>query len=102
MGHGDVQTLHQDRHALKNSECHCGIINLRLNVTNFPSHVAIKGSWGTVVEESGMNKALVLGVLGRKGVALRLTAALGVGFGFGAPGTHTLRFRVQPRMGPKD
>jgi len=55
---------------------------------------------GGVWDEQG--EPLVLGVLGRKGVALRLTAALGVGFGFGAPGTHTLRFRVQPRMGPKD
>lgn len=47
-GHRAIQTLHEVCRALKNSECHYGIISLRFNVKKFPRPVAIRGSWGLV------------------------------------------------------
>lgn len=78
MGHGAVQTLHQDRHALKNSECHCGIISLRLKATNFPRPVAIKGNLGLAAESGMRDKVNPMRWEPSEG----LTAAFGIGSGF--------------------
>lgn len=48
VGHRAIQTLHEVCHALKNSECHCGIISLRFNVTHFPKTAAIRVNLGLV------------------------------------------------------
>lgn len=40
--------LHEVFHALKQSECRCGIISLGFNVTHFPRPVAIRGNLGLV------------------------------------------------------
>jgi hypothetical protein len=46
--------LHEVCHALENSECHCGLISLRFNVTKFPRPVAIKGNLVLVAKGLGV------------------------------------------------
>lgn len=50
LGHGAVQMLQRAYQALKNPECHCGLISLRFNVTNFPRPFSMKGNLGLVMK----------------------------------------------------
>lgn len=101
MGHGAVQTLHGVCCALKNPQCHCGIIRFRFNVTNFPRPFALKEGLGLVMKaacaETRNMRAHESPSVGRDHGSHQPVALTQTSGTLGAP--YTLRFRCNVAPG---
>lgn len=94
VGHRAVQTLHEACHALKNSECHCGIISLGFNVTHFLRTATIRVNLGLVTAEgvcAGTRRTCAAGF----GVAHGSRQPLTLAQTFGSLGTSHTEVYVQ-------